>query len=185
MLHMLHLLSVIRAACITGEHDWGLQIYNELKARIDSSPIKRSAYLVYLLRVNHARLQLNHHVASGKAGPAPLTEADFDWLKSKAPVPFRKAAPLRLRARVAAMSGDRQRAIELLEATRQAHAEIGAVDDAERDRYALGLITEAEQLMAAAANALRNMGVSSPEREIDAYYPELTKAFKSTNSQGS
>jgi hypothetical protein len=177
VLHMLHLLAVIRAGCVTGDHDWASACYAELKPKLAASPLWHSAYLVCMLRQNHARLTLNQHVASGaNADPEPLIREHVRWLAEKGPLPFRKAAPLRILARVALLRGERKSAAELLQSSLREQLEIGAADDAERDRYALGLLmggAEGAQLIAAASAALRAMGVSDPERDFSTYFPEL------------
>jgi hypothetical protein len=176
VLHVLHLLAVIRAACVTGDHDWAIATHSELAPRLAASPLKHSAYMGCLLRVNHARLLLNHHVASGASGGCErLVQEHLQWIRKKAPQPFRKPAPLRILARLAFSSGKREEAALLLEQSGNALEAIGAADDAARDRYALGLLRggfAGAQLTAIAA--LRSMGIRDPERDIRAYFPELT-----------
>ncbi|HTU59454.1 MAG TPA: hypothetical protein VMF89_13485, partial [Polyangiales bacterium] len=173
VLHVLHVMAVLRTACMTEEYDWALQIYAEYEPLIEASPLQRSAYLMYLLRSIHARLLLNQRM--GSATEQPVRD-HIQWLARRAPLPFRVPASTRLQARLAALSGDRARSQELLEVCHKAHAEIGAVDEAERDRYALGLLlggAQGTKLIEQAIRALRHMGVQDPEREIRAYYPEL------------
>jgi hypothetical protein len=172
VLHLLHVLSVLRTACMTREYDWAFAIYAEFKPKYEASPLKRSAYLMCLLRTTHARLMLNQHVESrATTDPEPLVSEHILWLTKKAPLPFRRPTPLRLRARVAAIRGEQQRAVELFEESIHAHLEIGSIDEAERDRYALALLQRTDTAPAIAA--LRRLGVRDPEREIRGYYPEL------------
>jgi len=177
VLHVLHVTAVLRTACMTGEYDWALQIYAEYSPKIEASPLQRSAYLMYLLRSIHARLLLNRHVAANHGSDAePLVREHTRWLARRAPLPFRMPAHTRLQARIAALRGERERSQELLELSGRAHSEIGAADEAERDRYALGLSIggpQGQALIESAIAALRGMGVQDPEREIMAYYPEL------------
>jgi hypothetical protein len=177
VLHMLHLLAVIRTACATGDHDWASGCYAELEPKLAASPLWNSAYLVCMLRQNHARLVLNQQVASGSsADPEPLVREHVRWLAKKGPLPLRKSAPLRILARVALLRGERESAAELLQTSRREQVAVGAADDAERDRYALGLLIggdEGTQLTTAASAALRAMGLCDPERDIRTYFPEL------------
>jgi hypothetical protein len=177
VLHMLHLLAVIRAACTMGDLAWALARHAELAPRIEASPLRHSAFLIYLLRSYHARLLLHQHVAAHPHGdPTRLVRTQLQWLAKKSPLPFRKPAPLRIRARLALIRGEREAAAELLLASQQALAAIGAADDAERDRCARGWLIggqEGAQLAAAATAALRELGVREPEQEVRAYFPEL------------
>ncbi|HKP61631.1 MAG TPA: protein kinase [Polyangiales bacterium] len=179
VLHMLHLLAVMRAGCTTGEHDWALARHAELAPRLHASPLKHSAFFIYLLQFYHARLVLNAHVTSGAGGdPEPLVREHLQWLAKKSPLPFRKLAPLRIRARVALIRGDRALAKQLLLQSAQALEELGAADDAARERYALGFLTggeDGEQRMAAAIAALSGMGMREPESDLRAYFPELVR----------
>jgi hypothetical protein len=178
VLHMLHTVAVMRAACMTAEYEWASATYVELWPKIAASPLQRSAYLMYLLHSIRARMLLNQLVATnGQNDPESLVREHTHWLEHKAPLPFRKPAPARLRARLAALSGERERAAQLLDLSCSAHTEIGAVDEAARDRYALGLLqggTAGTKLIETAVAALQSMGVREPQREILAYFPELT-----------
>jgi hypothetical protein len=179
-LHLLHTMAALRAACATGEHEWALDIYADFEPKFASSPLKRSVYLVYLLRIHHARLVLNRHVALGHTSdPEEVFRADLRWLKKHAPPALHKPAELRLLARAAAIRGDRARATELFEQSRQAHVELGAADDVERDRYALGLLlggVQGSQLINDAIAALSGLGVREPTQEIRGFFPELFRS---------
>jgi eukaryotic-like serine/threonine-protein kinase len=179
VLHVVHMLAVFRVAAMTAEHAWAFEAYAQFKPRYDASPLKRSAYLAYGLHVQYARLLLNHHVASGATDdPAQLIDEHQHWLETKAPLPLRTAAPLRLQARIAIIRGKREAAAALLEQSQQAHAELAAADEVERDRYARGLLlggAAGAKLTAAAIAALRDLGVNAPERELRGYYPELLR----------
>jgi hypothetical protein len=108
--------------------------------------------------------------------PEQLVRKQLRWLETKAPLAFRKSAPTRVQARLAALSGDRSRAAELLAASSRAHAEIGAVDEAERDRYALGSLIGGQQgvdMIEAAGAALHTMGIRDPSVDVRSFYPEL------------
>jgi serine/threonine protein kinase len=177
VLHLLHTVAVLRAACMTAEYAWAAEVYDKLWPKLQASPLQRSAYLMYLLHSIRARLLLNEHAATNsQSDPEPLVREHLHWLATKAPLPFRKPAPARLQARLAALSGKCERAAQLLELSCAAHTEIGAVDEAERDRYALGLLQAGAggaALIESAVAALHSMGVREPQREIRAYYPEL------------
>jgi hypothetical protein len=176
-LHLLQTMAALRAACHTGEYDWALELYTDFEPKFESSPLKRSVYLVYLLRTHHARLVLNRHVALGHTSdPELIVRADLRWLKKHAPPSLHKPAELRLLARAAAIRGERTRAAELFEQSRLANVELGAADDVERDRYALGLLLggdEGAQRITQAVAALRSLGVREPALEIRGFFPEL------------
>jgi hypothetical protein len=178
-LHMLQAMAALRAACHTGEHDWALDYYADFEPKFEASPLKRSVYLVYLLRIHHARLVLNRHVALGHTGdPERVVRADLRWLKKHAPKALHKPAELRVLARAAAIRGERTRATELFEQSRLAHVELGAADDVERDRYALGVLIGGEQgaqLTTQALAALRALGVRDPALEAHGFFPELLR----------
>lgn len=178
-LHLLHAMAALRAACHTGEHDWALEYYATFEPKFEASPLKRSVYLVYLLRIHHARLVLNRHVALGHTtDPAQIVRSDLRWLKKHAPPSLHKPAELRVLARAAAIRGERARAAELFEQSKRAHVELGAADDVERDRYALGLLLGGEQgaqLRTQAVAALRALGVRDPELEARGFFPELLR----------
>ncbi|HTU62038.1 MAG TPA: hypothetical protein VMF89_26455, partial [Polyangiales bacterium] len=178
-LHLLQTMAALRAACHTGEHDWALQIYADFEPKFESSPLKRSVYLVYLLRIHHARLVLNRHVAlAHTSDPERVFRSDLRWLKKYAPVELYKPAELRMLSRAAAIRGERARAAELFEQSRLAHSALGAADDVERDRYALGLLQGGEQgaqLISQAVAALKSLGVRDPALEIRGFFPELLR----------
>lgn len=179
-LHLVHMISVMRVGCVAGEHAWAFALYDDFAPKLEASPLARGFYLVYTLRLYHARLVLNRIVAQRDSGSAsePLRaiRADLRWLERRAPAEFRLPAVTQLQARVAAISGNRARAAELLEQSRLAHVALGAADDVERIRYAQGLLLGGEQgtqLTAAANAALLRLGVQMPEQEMRGFFPEL------------
>ena len=182
LLHVLHMTAVLRTACITGEHDWALSLLERFWPEYEESPVQRSAYLAYLLHSARARLLLNRHATLAAAGgnglgdPAASVRADLKRLSGHAPEPFRPCATARLAARIALLRGDEPRAVEQLHRSHAAHAEIGAVDEAARDRWALGSLlggSEGQAHTSAALERLRLQGIADPLADLRGYYPEL------------
>jgi serine/threonine protein kinase len=177
LLHVLHMASAMRAAAMTGEFDWAFGIVDAFwKGYLDST-ISHSAQLAFVLRSNRACLLLNRYVAAGRQGdPERLIAEDLRWLSKKSPEPYRAPASSRLRARLATLRDDSQAAAELLRDSMRQHTEIGAADEAARERYALGCVIggdEGARFKAEAMDALRALGVVDPEADVHGYYPEL------------
>jgi hypothetical protein len=177
LLHVLHMASALRAAAMTGEFDWAFGIVDMFWKGYLESTISHSAQLAFALRSNRACLLLHRFVASGRQGdPARLIAEDLRWLSKKAPEPFRAPSSSRLRARLAILRNDSEAAADLFRDSARQHAEIGAADEAARERYALGCVVggdEGARLKAEALDALRALGVVEPEADMRGYYPEL------------
>jgi hypothetical protein len=167
----------MRAACMTREFDWALDVTHGFWREYEKSPIRQNAYFASLLRTARARLLLNQHAVNRAAGhPEKLVREDLDWLSSKAPQPCRAPASARIKARLALLRGDRSAAIELFRASAEHHAVFGAHDEVARERYVLGhLLEEGEgaMLQVSALNALRESGILEPAQDLRGYYPEL------------
>jgi hypothetical protein len=177
ILHVLHMAAAMRAAAMTGEFDWAFGIVDMFWQGYLDSTISHSAQLGWVLRSNRACLVLNRFVASGRQGdPERLIAEDLRWLSKKAPEPYRAPSNSRLRARLAYLRNDARAAAELLRDSLRQHTELGAADEVERERYALGCVVGGEEgakLKAEAVTALRALGVVDPEADVRGYYPEL------------
>jgi hypothetical protein len=171
--HMLHLTAVMRAACATGKHAWGLEY---AAANWDSflrSPVRRVAALGSFAHATRARLLLNEHIRS-RATPLPLRELMKD-VKVGAKLPSR--LDLRLRARIAYLEEDRGRALALFTEAAELCASRGWGPEAACDRYAIGRLTggeQGEQMAQAALDMLTHtFGCHDALRHMQSYYPEF------------
>jgi hypothetical protein len=180
MLHVLHLSGVLRAAAMTGDFGWAQKTVDDLWPGFERSPVRRSAYLSYVVHMNLARFLLNRHVLHGESSdPEHTVKHCLRFLASSAPEPLRKPAAARLRARIACIRGDRARGIQLLQESITQHEHMGAVDEVARERYALGCLlggSEGEAQQKSARAALAGCGVVNPEADIRGYYPELFRS---------
>jgi hypothetical protein len=176
-LHVLHMAAVLRAACMTHEHDWAFGLVDEFWEPYTKSALRQNAYFAYLLHVNRARLALHRFIAQGKQGkPERVVREDLRWLSSKAPEPFRAPSRSRILARLALLRSDRTAAAEHFRQSAAEHAAIGAQDEAARERFSLGYVLgdeEGAELQVAALSALRELGIIEPAQDLRGYYPEM------------
>jgi hypothetical protein len=172
-----HLLGVMRAACATRDYEWGFRRVDELWQPFVSSLLHRGNFLALLAHTTHARLVLNHHVETRAAGdPERLVREDLAQLKRLPPSMLRDVGMVRVRARVAAMGGDRAQAIALLRPVLAQFETTSMLQEIGHDRYALGLLLggeEGAQLKAAGRATLLECGISDPDANMRAYVPEL------------
>jgi hypothetical protein len=168
--------AVLRVACFTGEYDWAEAVIEQFWEGWRRSPAQSSAYLKNLLLVSQARMLLNRHVERGWGDPAALVKSHVRWIARKAPEPLRASASSRLRARLAYLRGDVAEAVELFRNSSEQHGAIGVLDEAARERYALGCVLggeQGEELKAAALSVLSTLGVVDPTADVRGYYPEF------------
>jgi tetratricopeptide (TPR) repeat protein len=177
ILHVAHLLAVMRAACSTREYAWAFERLGEFWETYQRSLVHRSAFMACLAHTTHARLLLNHHVETGANGDvAALVKNDLKQLERLPPALFRDVAIARTRARVAFLKGDRERAIELLRPSLERFEKTAMLQEIDHDRYTLGLLiggAEGQQLIAAARKTLADCGICDPDANMRAYIPEL------------
>jgi serine/threonine protein kinase/tetratricopeptide (TPR) repeat protein len=176
-LHIMHLIGVLRAAAFTQDFEWGQRVLDELWPGFERSPVHRSAYLSYVLHVTLARFLLNRYVVRGEAGrPEARLKRCLRALSGSAPEPLRAPSRARVRARLALLHSDKHEAMQLFRESMSEHQQIGAEDEAARERYALGCLLESaegEQEQRAAHAMLLACGVVDPEADMRGYYPEL------------
>jgi len=177
ILHLMNLTGVLRSAAMTGDFDWAQAVLEQMWPGFEASPVRRSAYLSYLLNVSLARFQLNRYVVRGESGdPERIVKRCLRFLSSRAPEPLRKPARARLSARIAYLRGDRTLAKQLLGQSIAYHEELGLRDDAARELYAFGCLTagdDGDKHKRDALATLADCGVAQPEADVRAYYPEL------------
>ena len=177
ILHVMHLVGVLRSAATTHDFEWGQSVLDAMWPGYERSPVRRSAYLSYVLHVNLARFLLNRYVVRGESGrPEARLKRCLRWLSSSAPEPLRAPSQARVRARLALLHSDKHKAMQLFRESMSEHQQVGAQDEVARERYALGFLiagAEGEQEKRAAGVLLRAYGVVDPEADMRGYYPEL------------
>jgi hypothetical protein len=123
------------------------------------------------------RFLLNRHVMRGATSdPERVVKHCLHFLADSAPLPLRKPAAARVRARIACIRRDHARAVERLQESIALHQQSGAADEVARDRYALGCLLGGREGAAQQQHALAllsSCGVANPEADIRGYYPEL------------
>jgi hypothetical protein len=177
ILHVGHMLAVMRAACSTRDYAWAFERMAALWEPYQRSIIHRSAFVAVLAHATHARLLLNHHVETRASGDvSALVRNDLKQLERLAPSVFRDMALARTRARVAFLNGERAQAIALLRPSLERFIKTSILQEVAHDRYTLGLLlggAEGAQLVASARKGLSESGVSDPDANMRAYVPEL------------
>ena len=177
LLHAYYMASVMRVGCATGDHDWALRCLGEDWDRFRRSVFARRGYFAAILCAAHARLLLNRSVANGQsaAQAAELVAGDLRVLQRIEPASA-QGVIARTRARLALLAGDRQAARAHLEASLRSFVAGELVDEAARERYALGALrgdAEGAAMQAASLEELRGIGYANPLRDLAGYYPEL------------
>jgi hypothetical protein len=190
VLHAMHMCAVMSAASATSEFAWAHKLIDEWWPRYLKSVVHRSAYLGIVAHSEHARMLLNERVASGDFSHLEkLVAGDLRALEASGLRLHGTAAAQALRARLAYLQGDAERAITLLRAAIAALDEAGLRPDAASARRALGrLLTDqarksggegAENTQAADVQ-LAKCGVRNPHDFCARYYPELTQTAQQT-----
>jgi serine/threonine protein kinase/tetratricopeptide (TPR) repeat protein len=177
LLHAYYLGSVMRVGCATGEHEWALRWMHGEFESMKHSVLKRGGPAATVVPALHARLLLNRAVALGHtAAQAEQAVADDLRTLTRSTAAAAPGVVARMRARLALMSGDRVAPRKLFEFSSSCFEKDLVVDEAARDRYALGAVIGGEQgaqLQATALLALRAHGYVDPRKDLSAYYPEL------------
>ncbi len=176
VLHMLHLVAVLRASCASGDYAWGTQYCQEVWPQYLRSQMRRNAFSVFAIHSCHARMRLNAHLVGGSGtDPEPLIREDLR-IVAKSPFKSGGATVARFQARLALARGDRAGAAVRLKSAIAEFESADIVHEAIRDRYALGLVlggSDGEELRGTAAGQLAAAGYVDPAREMRGYYPEL------------
>jgi serine/threonine protein kinase len=190
VLHAMHMCAVMTAACATSEYAWAQALIGEWWPRYMKSVVHRSAYLGILLHSEHARMLLNERVAKGELRDlSKLVATDLRALDDSALRLHATSATQALRARVAYLQGDPDRAIVLLREAISAQDEAGLRADAAVTRRALGRLlqdqpgkaaAEGLQISQLAESQLTKCGVRNPHEFSARYFPELNRAASGT-----
>jgi serine/threonine protein kinase len=180
VLTVAHLLGVMRAACATRDFDWALERLAEFWRPYTRSIVHRSAFVALLAHTTHARLLINHYVETGSSS-GNLEALVRDDLAALARLPNGLMADIaiaRTRARLAAVDGDRKRAIGLLRPCFERILKTNFKQELEHDRYVLGLLITGDKgqaLVSLARTGLSECGISDPDANMRAYAPELMR----------
>jgi hypothetical protein len=177
LLHVYHLTSLMRVACVTGDYAWALREMRDDWERFQRSLFKRTGSFAVIMPALHARFVLNQGVSQKRSAAelSKLVSRDLQALTSF-DMPAAHGVILRTRARLAYSEGDRSLAVKLLEASIPMLERTVSPDEAERDRYAYGTLlgdAAGAALQTQALDALRKYGIVTPLRDIASYFPEL------------
>jgi len=177
LLHAYYLGSVMRVGCATGDHDWAQRWMHGEFESMKHSVLKRGGPFATIVPALHARMMLNRAVALGhSAAEAEQAVADDMRALERSRAAAASGVVARMRARLAVMAGDRVTPRKLFEESSSCFEKDSVVDEAARDRFALGAVLggeEGAQLQATALLALRAHGYVDPRKDLLAYYPEL------------
>jgi serine/threonine protein kinase/tetratricopeptide (TPR) repeat protein len=177
ILHLLHMIATMIAACSNGDHEWAFSRLEQDWPAFLRTPLHGMAYTTSVAHFAHARLLFNHHVITRAKGDVQrLIRPDLREIASLPQSTYRDAVLARLRARCAYLTGERSSAVALLRESASLLDGASFLDEPERDRYVLGRLmggTEGAQLCAAAEAALRRLGALVPLEELQSYSPEL------------
>jgi hypothetical protein len=177
ILHLLHMIAVMRFASSTRDYAWGDRFIDPHWRGYRRSPVSRVAFLAYGVHGSRARLLLNRHVHEPQSGdPARLIRDDLRVLE-RVELPLGKPLAARMRARLALLSGERSRAAERFRESVARWQATASRDEAARDEWALGRTldgSEGAQLMAAAAHTLADAGLKQPWLDVTFHFPELS-----------
>jgi tetratricopeptide (TPR) repeat protein len=175
VVHVLHLVAVMSDACWSGDYAPVRDYIEAAWAGFERSAVRRAAYLALMAHATRSHFLLNAYVASGRQGDARHVVQHGVRALDKLPLPAAGAAALRLRARVAFLSGQTAAAVTHLRASLSAYEGVGMLHEVARDQYALAVLEEPVRAdaCAAAAQRIRELGVVDVAADIKAYYPEL------------
>jgi hypothetical protein len=180
ILHLLHMIATMLAACSSGDHDWALETLEQDWPAYLRNPLHGMAYLATIAHFTHARLVLNRHVVTrANQNASRLIRSDVRVIAALPTHPYRDAVLARLRARCAFLAGDRSTATALLRDSARLLDSTSFLEEPERDRFAIGCLMGGDagaQLCAAAEAALRQLGALVPLEEMQGYYPEIFSA---------
>jgi hypothetical protein len=129
-----------------------------------------------MVHVAQLRLLINRHVAERRQGDLrALVRADLQAL-TKLKLPWCEPTISRVEARLAYLEGDQDTALQRLRESADGNERAGSIDEATRDRFALGLIIggdEGTALRTTHERLLRERGVHDPSSNMRGYFPEL------------
>jgi tRNA A-37 threonylcarbamoyl transferase component Bud32/tetratricopeptide (TPR) repeat protein len=176
ILHVLHLVAVMRVAAHTGQFDWAFVVMDSLWEACLTSPMRHGRMLRVLLHTARARLLLNRFVAEGRKGdPEQVVRTDQRALRSLKHLTVQNLQR-HLHARIAYLRGDKAGAIAAIRQTLVEFGELGLQEKVAHEKYALGYLVggdEGAQLIAAGRAESDALGVVNPLAILRANYPEI------------
>jgi hypothetical protein len=176
LLHMLNMVAIMRTVGATGEFAWAEPLLQSDWQRYTSSGVRGTAVLACMVHVAQLRLLINRHVTERRQGDLrALVRADLRAL-TKLKLPWCEPAISRAEARLAYLEGDQDTALERLRESADGYERSGSIDEATRDRFALGLLIggdEGTALRTTHERLLRERGVHDPSSNMRGYFPEL------------
>jgi serine/threonine protein kinase/tetratricopeptide (TPR) repeat protein len=179
LLIIAHQLAVMRTACATRDFDWAFERLRNFWKPYLRSFLHRGVFLAILAHGNHARLLLNHYVETGgQGGVKELVGDDIAHLQSFPSGLLRDTALMRLQARVAYLSGERDNAIQILRRSMERPDTSLLRQELAQDQYALGRMTggvDGAKLVVKARQTLSECGIHEPDANMRAYVPELLR----------
>jgi hypothetical protein len=180
LLHLLHMIATMLAACSNHDYDWALATLEKDWPIYLQNVLHRTAYIASVAHFMHARLLLGRHVATQSVeDPERLIRPDVRVLRSLPESPYRDAVLSRLGARCAILTGELTSALGLFRDSAQLLDSASYLDEPERDRFAIGCLiggSEGGAMCAAAEAKLRELGALVPREELQSFYPELFAA---------
>lgn len=180
ILHLLHMIATMLAACSNHDYDWAFARLNEDWPVYLQNVLHRTAYIASVAHFMHARVLLGRHVSRRSVeDPERLIRPDVRVLARLPESPYRNAVLSRLRARCAILTGDLRSAVASLRDSVQLLDDAAYLDEPERDRFAIGCLlggSEGAAMCAAAEAKLRELGSLVPREELQSFYPELFAA---------
>jgi hypothetical protein len=176
LLHMSHLIAVLRTACYTFDFDWAFASIEQYWHRCLHSPLRHGTMLRYLLHSSRARMLLNHYVTQGRRGdPGRVIRDDLRALRGIHLVRLRDPAR-NYEARLAYLRGDVPGAVRAFRESTQQFAQLGLLEEAARERFALGCLLEGEvgaRMRASAQAESLAIGIVNPRAMLHSSYPEI------------
>jgi hypothetical protein len=176
ILHMLNMVATMRTASTTGEYAWAEPLLQSDWQRYLSSGVRGTAVGACTAHGARLRMLINRHVTERRSGKLrPVLRDDLQAL-AKLKLPWCEPTIARVEARLAYLEGDHDRTLQRLRESADGHERSGPVDEATRDRFAMGMIIggdEGAALRVANERLLRVRGVHEPARNMRGYFPEL------------
>jgi eukaryotic-like serine/threonine-protein kinase len=176
LLHVLHMISVMRIGCATGQYHWALRTTQDHWQAFQRSVVRRSDMFSMFAYEAHARLLLSAAARGEHKGDLRRELSVHRKVLSKAQHRHARGELERIEARLALMRSDKTAALRHLAASIQSFEAHAAPDQAARDRFAQGALQGGEQGAALQREALAQLdkvGVAAPLSHVLGYYPEL------------
>ena len=171
--HVLHMIAVCRAGCLSGQYQWALRSLELDWPHFQRSLLSSGANIA--LHARHTRVQLlvTQHILTSRSVKDVPRALGAEIRALFASDPRARASMSYQSARLALAAGDKARAIELM---RQGQQHKGAGIHSDRMRYAFGLVVggaEGAAICAEAEHALQQRGLAQVTGCMRADYPEL------------